>query len=264
VMALSVAVPAMAGNGRIKPPKPDKPGPELEVTLVDFAGNDMWSILEAPGDTVVFQVTTDGKAPAAGILCVTTEPSSFCEESADGTSSPYAVQAGDIVVGKSPKFAGTVTYKTYSPESGDSLSGSFDLNKKEYLTCSEAGLTTTLSGTYEGSFPEFTTCRWQPDESGVWNVTLSAAGECKKATPVWLTLRDHVPGNWCAASDTGPAGWSGRLRGDETVPLVLETPENGICRRGGASGDKMGVGNPTTFVLDVKGDVTLEWLRSTP
>lgn len=246
--------------------KPDRGGtkaPVLAVEIVDvLGGHEMWSILEAPGDTVAFAVTVDGVAPGNGTLDVAITTADGTKDrswvTTDGTSGPYAVQAEDIVDGL---FAGTVTY---TPEGDEPLVASFGM---EQWRIEECGWTTSGPDVYEGDFPDLVTCRWQPTTPATWEVELTAELQArvrpKAPTSVFVTLRDHYPGNWCAVSEDGQAGLRGNLRPGETATLpsgeLLRyfTPDTGICLRGGAGGDTIGVGNPATFVFAVEGHLKL-------
>ncbi|UCG40479.1 MAG: hypothetical protein JSV07_08520 [Acidimicrobiia bacterium] len=113
---------------------------------------------------------------------------------------------------------------------------------------------TEITHIYEGTPSEW--CRWTPVMLGTWDVELTPATPITRPTQIGATLRDHVPGNWCALSDENRAGEfldnsgvvDGRTKG-EPVTGFFHLPDSGICLGGGAGGYTMAVGTTTDFVL---------------
>jgi hypothetical protein len=122
------------------------------------------------------------------------------------------------------------------------------------LRHSEVVDATEITHIYEGTPSEW--CRWTPVMLGTWDVELTPATPIKRPTQIGATLRDHVPGNWCALSDENRAGEfldnsgvvDGRTKG-EPVTGFFHLPDSGICLGGGAGGYTMAVGTTTDFVL---------------
>jgi hypothetical protein len=73
-----------------------------------------------------------------------------------------------------------------------------------------------------------------------------------------VSVRDHVPGNWCVLEDGSGGVTSERWRPNDG-PLALDVylpDENGprgsgVCLAGGAGGEFFPVGNPDSFYLYV-------------
>ncbi|HSG80305.1 MAG TPA: hypothetical protein VLD62_12040 [Acidimicrobiia bacterium] len=100
-------------------------------------------------------------------------------------------------------------------------------------------------------------CIWTPTGPGNWTVSVDPASP--RPTNVLITLRDHVPGNWC------PSGINAKWRpGDDPVTTTFTIPDwkggdpgAAVCEIGGAGGDFFGVGTPSSFFLAVSGRVTV-------
>jgi hypothetical protein len=102
-------------------------------------------------------------------------------------------------------------------------------------------------------------CIWTPTDHGDW--TVSVLPDANRPTNVQITLRDHVPGNWC------PSGIRAKWRpGEEPVTTTFTIPDwevpgyrlgDPVCPYGGAGGDFFGVGTPSSFFLAVSGMVTV-------
>lgn len=260
-MAL-VAALAPAGLAE-KPDKPGKPGggggpneSPLVVDVVDVAGNLMFTV--RPDDTVYFRVSLDEVPVSTGILVVETQNDLaellLVEE---GLFGPYALLDDDL---GGESFAGSATY------AGETASFEFQVFPREQ-DCSSVGLEKTENGFY-GDFPDGVTCMLTLDRPGYMTVGLEASGESNKPTRVFLTMRDNIPGNWCAIDPESPSGFSGRVRPGEPVllpsgdPMQWLFPESGICVKGGRGGDMIGdgyPGYPGEFYLVVTGELTLTW-----
>ena len=139
-------------------------------------------------------------------------------------------------------------------------------------------LPTTIGGTEYGT--------------GVWKITLSPTlpdNPKNNGKPIGATVsvRDGVPGNWCTLAIGTSSTFGGRwtygddpidpivgyvyLPGSENLPSELgdwgyPTPglDVGMCLGGGAAGDYLEVGNPSSFYLRTDGDVTVEWVSALP
>jgi len=107
-----------------------------------------------------------------------------------------------------------------------------------------------------------TTCIWKPPYPGEWQVTVDPGPLGRRVINYQLTLRDHIPGNWC------PTGLSGRWKmGDDPVSTIFTIPDwtqippgDPVCPLGGHGGDFFNVGTPDSFYLVASGDVTVMYL----
>jgi hypothetical protein len=100
-------------------------------------------------------------------------------------------------------------------------------------------------------------CIWKP---GPGNWTISVVPDSTRSTRVMITVRDHVPGNWC------PQGITAKWRpGGDPVETTVSIPEwdpdtwagESICPIGGAAGAFYNVGTPSSFYLDTTGNVII-------
>lgn len=98
-------------------------------------------------------------------------------------------------------------------------------------------------------------CIWKP-APGDWKI--SVVPDSTRPTRVMITVRDHVPGNWC------PQGITERWRPDgDPVVTTVSIPEwdpgtwagGQVCSIGGAAGAFYDVGTPDSFYLDTTGNV---------
>jgi hypothetical protein len=106
-------------------------------------------------------------------------------------------------------------------------------------------------------------CIWQPDPTNQKRWTVSVEPDATKRTNVLVTVRDHVPGNWCTLPlpEGGGGVVSQRWKpadGPVTLKVYLGN-EEGICLSGGAGGDHFAVGNGASFYLylSTDGEVTV-------
>lgn len=99
-------------------------------------------------------------------------------------------------------------------------------------------------------------CIWTPDSTGQWTVTVQPGS---KPHNTLVTVRDHVPGNWCVLPDGSGGVFSDRWRpSDGPIELPVYLPADGKCLGNGAGGESIEpVGNPTSFYLVAKGMVTV-------
>jgi hypothetical protein len=135
-------------------------------------------------------------------------------------------------------------------------------------------------------------CILTPTTKGIWEFTMVPSAS--RPTNVTVTMRDHVPGNWCTLPTNDPDAlledvggiikgrWkpgSPALTGQVYLPGAkplesfdpLPNPipwwmwiTDGTCLSGGAGGDFFQVGNPESFYLwtSVPGTVTVTHLES--
>jgi hypothetical protein len=107
---------------------------------------------------------------------------------------------------------------------------------------------------------DYVMCRWTlgaTDEPGFWSITVTPdPPDLPSPLSFNITLRDHVPGNWCVVPD-GDGGFvegTGHLsvrRPAGPIELHVYLPADGLCLEGGMGGDFMGVGNSADFYMMV-------------
>jgi hypothetical protein len=103
-------------------------------------------------------------------------------------------------------------------------------------------------------FTDASVCIWKPGP-GTWKISVVPVST--RSTRVMITVRDHVPGNWC------PQGITDRWRpGDDPVETTVNIPSvpdgwagDDVCSIGGAAGNFFNVGTPDSFYLDTTGNV---------
>ena len=105
-------------------------------------------------------------------------------------------------------------------------------------------------------------CIWTPPRTGGWRVSLYPTPPANANRPIHagVTVRDHVPGNWCILPDNAGGGVFGDLWKTDDDPITGEVylPSNGECLGGGAGGESIEpVGNPTSFYLVAHGLVSV-------
>lgn len=105
-------------------------------------------------------------------------------------------------------------------------------------------------------------CIWTPPRTGGWRVSLYPTPPANANRPIHagVTVRDHVPGNWCILPDNADGGVFGDRWKTDDDPITGEVylPSNGECLGGGAGGESIKpVGNPTSFYLVAHGLVSV-------
>lgn len=106
-------------------------------------------------------------------------------------------------------------------------------------------------------------CIWTPAEPGVW--TVSVLPISTRPTGVSVTVRDHIPGNWCTLEDGTGGIISGRWKvGDDPITGQVYLPGsdgvlgNGVCLDGGIGGSEwFPIGNPESFYVVADGLVSV-------
>lgn len=175
----------------------------------------------------------------------------------------------------------TVTYYYASEGGGGTVAAETDAFVMPYDDCGF-----TIGSPAVATRTDSEICIWTPHERGVWVVSMLP--NVSRPTNVTLTMRDHVPGNWCTLpsdpdaplDDVGgiiKGRWkpsSPALTGEVYLPgaAPLGSPEpipdpipwwmwitDGTCLSGGAGGDFFQVGNSESFYLwtSVPGKVTV-------
>jgi len=160
---------------------------------------------------------------------------------------PYLLKSTDMAT---QNFTNTVT--ATSEGSGDTTQATATVEVTEYEKCPDPG--------ENGEFYTDGLCIWKP-AAGTW--TISVVPVSNRPTQVMITVRDHVPGNWCPQGVR--AKWrpnGGPVETTVTIPeLLLGWPAgwagDPVCPAGGAGGDFFNVGTLSSFYLDVSGTVTI-------
>jgi hypothetical protein len=119
---------------------------------------------------------------------------------------------------------------------------------------------------------DYVMCRWTPDEPGFWSITVTPK-PLPSSLSFGITLRDHVPGNWCVVPDEADGfvegtGHASVRRPAEPIELHVYLPVDGLCLEGGMGGDFMGVGNSADFYMMVSASGAasglIEWAWCNP
>ncbi len=315
-MALAIALPAGAG----KPPKdkPPKPTPSAPIAVHVDVGP-MW--VHETDDVVYYKVAIQNKTSSSVNIASATLQLSYGEEvsesivvkirDTDKVVPPFEsvtleysawplpvkypslrqlVSLVDVfdpfVEGEDLIGTATVAYFYDTPGNGGTVTGETAALVSPYGPYENCGFSDGLQTTVERTDTEI--CIWTPDVRGIWEVSMLPSLE--KPTNVTVTMRDHVPGNWCtlpgepdpdaSLEDVGgiiKGRWkpnSPALTGKVYLPGAAplgsfgSIPDpipwwmwitDGTCLSGGAGGDFFQVGNPDSFYLwvSVPGVVTV-------
>lgn len=258
---LAVAVAASfwgagAADGKGKPcasPPCDGSNPPDASVELDVEANLAWA--HEPSDTIVYTITvtngSDDEVHVTGDLVgdVGTVPAggdaTFIEPY--GVAPHYAPHPGGIEFGDDPV---SLTHEVTATAGGRVLAvASVDVElHHDIAPCDFTGVIDRV-------------CIWRPTEPGDWAVTVDPTPVAKPGrNSVLLTLRDHVPGNWCASSIV--ATW---VPSDAefpstvfTIPDWTQVPQGDPVCPDGATTDGYGVGTAASFYLVAGGDVTAE------
>jgi hypothetical protein len=178
----------------------------------------------------------------------------------------------------------TVAYSYGTEGDGGTVVAETDASVMPYGPYEVCGFTDELNTSVIRTDSEI--CIWTPTTRGIWEVSMVPS--VSRPTNVTVTMRDHVPGNWCTLPNNDPDAlledvggiikgrWkpggpalTGQVYLPGTAPLARFTPvdpipwwmwiTDGTCLSGGAGGDFFQVGNPESFYLwtSVPGTVTV-------
>jgi len=206
------------------------------------------------GDTIYYTFgVTNGSSETVGVtdeLTGLNEPVNAGESTTFGPLS-YLLTTDDVpgTIGDTLNLINTVTAS--GVESGETTKDMATVKVTKYGYCNPGN--TDGSGVFD---TDDGICIWKP-APGDW--TISVVPDSNRSTRVRITVRDHVPGNWC------PQGITERWRpGDdpvETTVIIPPVPDEWaggkVCPIGGAAGEFYDVGTPSSFYLDTKGEVTV-------
>jgi len=268
-VVLVIALPA----GVAKPGKGPKP-PKAEPIAVSLYVNPMW--VHEDADVLRYTVTLENK---------TSDTIDGIRVNLSAATPTIEIWAGSIGPNESVAFDGGSRNVSEFPDSGDCLDGEECplLATAEVLIgvnpLTQVTMSTPLIPYPSCNFNEVSggVCIWTPPQTGVWKITLAPTppNNPKRNFTASVSVRDHVPGNWCSLAVDGSWGFGERWRdGDDPIDGEVYLPgvENflelglgdGVCLAGGAGGDYFAVGNPDSFYLRTNGDVTVRWDRPLP
>lgn len=233
-------------------------GVDLSITqhLDDFsslAGDSSGSVHEA-GDLIIYSIS--GTNDSGGPIDLTDNLTGFAESGVPtGTFGPYVREYSlelDAIEWHDKNGGSVTNTVTASGPGGLIADASVSAGFWPVEQCDFSTPTTTA----------WTTCIWKPPYPGDWEVTIDPTPLGRGSANYQLTLRDHVPGNWC------PIGLSGRWRvGDDPVSTIFSIPDwnqippgDPVCEIGGNGGDFFKVGTPGSFYLVAIGDVEVRYL----
>lgn len=201
------------------------------------------------GDVITYNVNVENRSRTTHIDVVVTfdfdnDTKTLSLEGGETDAATFSrtVAAGDF---DSDEITGTFTV-TYGTGGDQSVVVETSTVAEKYEPCAIAsggGTATVTAGE---------ACIWKPGVPGStsWEISVSPAERVKQRSMA-VTMRDHVPGNWCT-TDGSHGGASVRWGPQDDPPdLVLDAllPANGICLGGGAGGAEMPIGNPDSFYL---------------
>jgi len=271
LVSAALVLPAAAAKGGTPP------GLKVTVEPIDEPIDDnhpgRWlPWIAGIGDRVYYRVTVTNNGPSATITNVTDSlGTGLACVSAEGCPNPLATGGVYVYESQSPYTVGPEydnldeleNKVTVQAEGNRALTAMAEMNVGHYPDCAD----NLGGGHYDpADYPNYHVCRWTPGKLGFWRITLTPDGPGPLS--VMLTLRDHVPGNWCVMPDQegGPSEEGGvvqiRKWRTGTVVLVVYLPANGVCLKGGHGGELFGDGNASHFYLmfSVAGTLEAEFL----
>lgn len=248
LVSAALIVPAAAARGG----KPAVPGLKVTVETVDVAIGAWLPWIDAIGDKVVYRVsvtnpgesaaiTSVGDSLGTGLRCVT---AGGCVGDL-GSDLTYVYESSSPHEVTDLEYAGDELMNTVTVAAAGrpDVTVTSETTIQHYLDCAD----NLNGGQYDPNAYPNRVCRWVPGESGLWSIRLTPDGP--GPLQVLLTLRDHIPGNWCVTPDgSGGAVQVKRWRNGD-VELLVYLPDNGVCLQGGHGGELFGDGNPSHFYL---------------
>ncbi len=288
VMAMGLVIASPAGAAKpIKPDKPDK-GPNPSLVAVSLSAEPVW--VHEGADVIRYTVTVENKTnDTMNVVTV--------EFTAANTTDTATV--GDISPDQIKESAFTRTMSEFDESISCGYGDECPLPATATVFVNGSVLTQATMSTPLMPYPscgfeygfvndDFVSnsvlvsdmCIWtlpiDGDRTGVWEITLypTLPDKPKRNLTAGVSVRDHVPGNWCPLAVDASWGFGERWPFD--VPIIGEVYlpgdedssgqdlGNGVCLAGGAGGDYFAVGNPDSFYLRANGDVTVRWDRPRP
>jgi hypothetical protein len=269
IVVLAMAL-AMAGPATGKKPE-GKPNPNA-APIAAHVENGPWWVHEAEGvwagDVIVYSVYVENKTRTTTIeVTVSTD---FVADPMDLVVLDVAGGTTEVVVfertvlesevppfGTSDEIVGTVTvaYEMDGPVSIDLEEGTV---VERYDDCGippDGGEATV-------DMSDGRACIWHTDQRGAF--TISVLPVDRKVSGMSVTLRDHVPGNWCTPDGSGGGAYvhwhpKDATRDPLTLDVFLPNADDtldggdplgdGVCYGGGAGGATMQDGSADSFYL---------------
>jgi hypothetical protein len=250
LLAIGVALAmilAAAPAGAKPPKKPPKGLVEVEISA------NLWA-LNLAGDTIEYTISVTNKTGddltgvrvTSEVLGSDPEPFVLLDTGLIvlPTDGEVYVATHDVDPLPPEELVNTVTVTVGGVVKTASVATSvWDLGTNNLCSWDGAGFLETIQ-------TEYKPCLWV-SEPGSWDLTIVSTTSGKKPANVQVTVRDHVPGNWCGA-------FGGRVKGGESVIVDVLFPASGICEQGGAGGATMGVGTVGAYYLVAMGDITVQ------
>ena len=260
-MALAIAAPA---TGK----RPPKPNPAAAPVAVYVEAGPLW--VHEPGDIIAYTVHVQNKDQDTAVT-ITVTPTDF---TANPPAEVFTLEGGATGVAVLHR---TLDKSDFPPPGTEGeITGTVDIT---YTLGDQQGLvsveTSTVADLYlpcadgasVGAFedvlvPAGDACIWKPDSDGprFWTITVKPDPDNRVPSQMAVTMRDHVPGNWCTTDGSGGGAYT-RWDRNDPEPLVLNVflPKSGVCLGGG----EWPIGNPDSFYLWIRSDalVTIEGPR---
>jgi hypothetical protein len=217
-MALAIATPA---TGK-KPP--NKPNPSA-APIAAYVENGPWWVHEA-GDVIVYSVNVQNKTSNTSIAV--TVSTDFIAKPARPVILDVNGGTTGVVVFERTVLEDEVPPYGISGEIVGTITVAYDVDGPVTIVLEEGTAVDRYndcdleidSGTAVEQ--EAGACIWNTDQRGAWTISVVPVDEKVKGMSV--TLRDHVPGNWCTTDGSGGGAYVRWHPKDETPrdPLILD------------------------------------------
>lgn len=259
LLAVVLSVSLWSGNPATGKPCPSPPcGDDVPAQSVELGVEASIAWAEEPSDTIVYTISVTNGTGADVVV-----------------SSDLIGELGTVAAGEPATFSSAYSVAPhYAPSDRGLEFGDDPVTLTHHVTATAGGeIVATASVDVElhhdiapCDFTEvFTrTCIWRPEHHGDWKVTVDPSPVAKRGhNQIRITLRDHVPGNWCQGSviETWSAKDPVPLETTFSIPdwteVALGEP---VCPGGGALGDLYNVGTLDSFYLAASGHVSVEHL----
>jgi hypothetical protein len=268
IVVLAMAL-AMAGPATGKKPE-GKPNPNAAPIAVHVE-NGPWMVHEV-GDIIVYAVYVQNKTRTTPITVTVSNDfgvKSVTKKIVGGTTVPVVFEREVLKV---PPYTTFPPYGT-SGEIVDTITVTYEMDEldEEVTIVLEEGTLvesyrpcgfTDDDGTVTVDVTDGTACIWHTDQRGAF--TISVVPVDPKSHGMSVTLRDHVPGNWCTPDGSGGGAyvrWPSKDDAPKLLTLDVFLPDaedrldggvplgDGVCYGGGAGGATMLDGSPDSFYL---------------
>jgi len=274
VVAMALAIAGPATGKKLE----GEPNPQAAPIAV-YVENGPWWVHEA-GDVIVYTVHVENKTRSTPIeVTVSTDfGTGPVVSTVEGGTTEVVVFERTVLdsevpaYGTSGEIVGTITV-AYDMDGPVSIV----LEEGTVVECyNDCGIP-SAGGTEIVDMTDGTACIWHTDERGAW--TISVLPVDLKVRDLTVTLRDHVPGNWCTPDGSGGGAYvrwhpKDATRDPLTLDVFLPDAEDtlgdgdplgdGVCCGGGAGGDTMQDGSPNSFYLWLRHDAVVTISRTVP